>query len=206
MIYSSSKLGIGTSASDEILGQVGADLIITPLPLPAKMLPAHIKRGAMFCVVMEEVPIFDTGYDDVLERLMLMQRKGLSTQQSVLMIGVDLHVHLRQAMNVDFQRAWAHLGGRVELFIKGELPKAVDALAMTVPVLTAENQFLRSMPGFDARIAAQMNADNDNRPILPFLIAVNQSGDEINGINKKECRDFVGLNGTDYLIQGEYHD
>lgn len=202
-----SNIGIGKSASQELFDSVGADLVITPLSFPLQMVQGHIRKGALFCVIIEEPPLFDDGYDPLLQRLMLMQRQGLSTQQSVLLMQIDSHVQLRQAMNIDLALAWSSLGGRVEYY--DNLSKTVDVLKLTVPVLTAENQMLRSMPGFDARIATQMLADNDNRLILPMLVALEQNQEEngsYRGINREECRNFVGLTGQSYLVQGEYND
>lgn len=197
--------GVGQSAPQSVLDSIGADLIITPISFPVQMLSGHIHNGAMFCAVYEEMPMFDNGYDDVLERLMIMQRMGLSTQQSVLLLGIDVHTQLRQALYKDFWRAWASLGGRVEIFIKGALLDSARELEMTVPVPTAEHQFLQALPDFDARLAQQMLDDWGNKPILPLLMAMEQNGDGVGfGVNRQAVRNFVGLSDRHYLIQGEH--
>lgn len=203
MIYSNLP-GIGKSAPQSVLNSVGADVIVTPLAFPPQMLSGHIKRGAIFAAVYEELPLFDDGYDAVLERLMTMQRMGLSTQQSILLLGVDEHVQLRQALNKDFWRAWASLGGRVELFMKGDLQRALETLELTVPVFTAEQQFLQALPGIDARRAKELLEDFGNRPILPLLASIHQNELSDGGFDTQACRNFVGLGDKDYLIQGEY--
>lgn len=193
------------SAPDNILDMSGADTIITPLKIPliAPMLRQHVIGGAIFVVSYDEPPIFDNGYDPVIARLMKMQKLGASTQQSVLLLGIDEHVDLFRAMHVDLARMWTHFGGRVEYFRKRNGPNNILAhLESTLPAITAPMQFLASLPGVDQRQAYWMLNKFDDRPIVSLLaILETKDAGGMDGVNKADARRFVGLTDKEHLIQ-----